>query len=175
MAKTAKKAIRHSKPLANKGSKYTDEHRRAAIGMFLVTGNYKETAKRLNMPDTTIHNWTKSEWWLNEIAIVRAEKSDELDAMVSNSINKAIKSVDDRLESGDAYVIAKTGEVGYKPVSARDSATVLGILYDKRQIMRLLPTTITASTDNDKLLKLQQSFEQLAAAKTKEIEASIVG
>ena len=160
--------------LANQGSKYTDEIRRAAIGLFVVTGSYKATAKQLNIPHKTVHEWRKKEWWLTEIAQVRIEKADELDAQVSNSINKAIKSVDDRLEKGDAYIIPKTGEVGYKPVSCRDSATVLGILYDKRQIMRLLPTTITASTDSHKLLKLQEQFEQLAHEKTKEIEGTVV-
>ena len=142
--------------------------------MFIVNGSYTKTAEQTNIARTTIQSWAKTEWWLTNIVSVRHEKAEELDAQVSNSINKAIKSVDDRLDQGDAYIVPKTGEIAYKPVSCRDSATVLGILYDKRQIMRLLPTAITASTDSDKLLKLQQSFEQLAHEKTKQIEASIV-
>jgi len=155
-------------------SQYTDEQRRAAIGMFVVTGNYKVTADRLNIPQRTINQWGHSEWWLNAIAGIRREKADELDAQVTNSINKAIKSVDERLERGDTYIHPKTGDIAYKPVSCRDSATVLGILYDKRQIMRLLPTTITQTGNDSKLLKLQEKFEQLVSSKTKEIEGSIV-
>ncbi len=163
-----------NKPLANQGSKYTDKIRREAIGLFVVTGSYKTTAKMLNIPHTTVCQWGKYEWWLNEIAQVRAEKQDELDAQVTNSINKAIKSVDDRLELGDTYIHPKTGEIAYKPVSCRDSATVLGILYDKRQIMRLLPTSITHTGNDDKLLKLQRKFEELANDKIKQVNDSIV-
>jgi len=162
------------KPLVHSGSLYSDDVRRAAIGMFVVLGNYKAVSNKLNIPHTTVCGWAKCEWWLNEIAQVRIEKADELDAQVTNSINKAIKSVDDRLEQGDAYIHTKTGDIAYKPVSCRDSATVLGILYDKRQIMRLLPTTITQTGNDSKLLKLQEKFEQLVNTKTKEIEGSIV-
>jgi len=160
--------------LANQGSKYSDVDRRNAIGVFIVHGNYQATSNVTGIPRVTIQDWSKKEWWLNALSEVRREKQDELDAQVTNSINKAIKSVDDRLEQGDAYIHTKTGDIAYKPVSCRDSATVLGILYDKRQIMRLLPTTITQTGNDSKLLKLQEKFEQLVSSKTKEIEGSIV-
>jgi len=147
-----------STALAKQGSKYSDEQRRAAIGLFVVMGNYKQVAKKLNIPHTTVCQWSKCEWWLNLITQVRIEKSGELDAQVTNSIHRAIKCVDDRLDKGDAYLNTKTGELAYKPVSARDSATVLGILYDKRQIMRLLPTNITQTGNDAKLLKLQEKL-----------------
>ncbi len=104
---------------------------------------------------------------------IRHEKQDELDAQITGSIDKALKSVNDRLELGDEY-IKKDGETGYKAVSCRDSATVLGILYDKRSLIRNMPTSITSNTDSAKLLKLQEQFEQLAHEKTKQLEASIV-
>ncbi len=159
--------------LAGQGSKYTDEIRRQAIGVFIVTGNYKATARQLNIPYTTVFDWGKREWWLKAVEQVRTEKADELDAQVSNSITKALKSVDDRLEHGDAYVL-KDGDIAYKPVSARDSATVFGIMYDKRALMRNMPTSITQSTDSAKLLKLQEKFEELASKQIKEIEDSVV-
>jgi len=155
------------------GSKYTDAQRRQAIGAFVVLGNFKAAGRHTGIPNRTILDWSKRDWWLKEIAIVRAEKSEELDAQVSNSISKALKSVDNRLEQGDAYIL-KDGGIGYKPVSARDSATVFGIMYDKRALMRNMPTSITQSTDSAKLLKLQESFEALANKKIKEIEASVV-
>jgi len=164
MAKTA---------LASRGSKYNDTDRRKAIGVYVVTGNYTETAKQLNMPERTINQWGKTEWWLNELAVVREEKQDELDAQITGSIHKAFKKVDDRLELGDPY-ITKTGEIGYKPVSCRDSATVGGIMYDKRALLRNMPTNITVSTDSHKLLKLQEKFEQLVGNKAKIIEGQIV-
>jgi len=156
------------------GSKYTDEQRRHVLGLFVVLGNVQAVARQCNIKDRTIYDWIKTDWWSKEILKVREEKSQELDAQVSNSIIKALKSVDDRLEQGDAYINAKTGELGYKPVSARDSATVFGIMYDKRALMRNMPTSITQSTDSAKLLKLQEKFEALANSKIKEIEDTVV-
>jgi len=160
---------------ASQGSKYTDDIRRAGIGIYVVTGTCTATAKQLNIPDRTVQDWSKKEWWLNTIAVVRAEKQDELDAQITGYIEKAFKSVDDRLTNGDPYINSKTGEIGLKPVSCRDSAMVGGIMYDKRALIRNMPTSISASTDSHKLLKLQAKFEELAGAKTKEIEGSVVG
>jgi len=160
-------------PLASRGSKYTDVQRRHAIGVFMVLGNFQATSKQTGIPRVTLQDWSKREWWLNLISVVRQEKADELDAQISNSIQSALDSVDRRLEQGDAY-IAKTGEVAFKPVSARDSATVLGIMFDKRALMRNMPTTITQSTDSAKLLKLQEKFEALANNRMKDINDSVV-
>jgi len=156
-----------------RNSKYDDSQRRHALGVFIVLGNFQATSKQTGVPRATLQDWSKREWWLNLISAVRQEKADELDAQISNSIQKALDSVDGRLEQGDAY-ITKSGEVAYKPVSARDSATVLGIMFDKRALMRNMPTTITQSTDSAKLLKLQEKFEALANKQIKEIDGSIV-
>jgi hypothetical protein len=161
------------KGLASQGSKYTDKQRRQAIGAFVILGNYQATANEVNIPYTTVFGWGQKEWWLNALEEVRREKADELDVQVSNSITKALKSVDERLEHGDAYVL-KDGGTAYKPVSARDSATVFGIMYDKRALMRNMPTSITQSTDSAKLLKLQEKFEELASSKIKEVQGSVV-
>lgn len=160
-------------PLASQGSKYTDDIRLQAIGAYVVTGSQTATAKETNIPRTTISQWSKQEWWLRELVKVRHEKQDELDAQLTGYIEKAFKSVGSRLDKGDAY-IKKDGKIGYKPVSCRDSATVGGIMYDKRALLRNMPTTITANTGSDKLLKLQAKFEELVNHKTKEIEATIV-
>jgi len=152
--------------LASQGSKYSDEDRRRAMGAFLVFGNYTRTAAHVGISHRTIGDWAKTEWWMTEIAKVRLEKADELDQQLSNSISKARKSVDDRLDTGDAY-IKKDGEIGYKPVSCRDSATVFGIMYDKLALMRNMPTKITVNLNLD---ALQDKFEALAMRKGITIE-----
>lgn len=149
--------------LVHNGSKYTDVKRREAIGAFLILGNMVKVAALLDMPARTLRNWSETEWWSSELTRVRLEKSQELDIQLSNSIEKARESVDARLDVGDAY-IKKDGEIGYKPVSCRDSATVLGILYDKRALMRNMPTKIV---NNQNLNELQKTFEDLV---TKRVE-----
>ncbi len=143
--------------LTPSGSKYSDEQRREAIGAFIVIGNYKKAAAHIGIPERTVNEWSKREWWIKEIAKVRAEKSDELDAQVSNSIELARKSIDERLTVGDPY-ITKDGKIAFKPVSCRDSTVTFGILYDKRALMRNMPTKIVANQD---LTKLMHTFEAL--------------
>jgi len=159
-------------PLANnRGSKYTDEIRRQAIGVFFVTGNYKATAKQLGIPHKTVHEWRKKEWWIKELAYLRTEKSEELDAQTYNSMMKAQKSIDDRLDNGDPYIIVKTGQIAYKPVSCRDSVVAFGILYDKLALMRNMPTSIVAKQD---LTKLQHTFEALVRP-SEIVEGELIG
>ena len=162
-----------STALANQGSKYTDEDRQAAMACYAVHGNYKRCSDLLSIPPRTLAQWGQTEWWLSSIAEVRLQKQDEIDSGVQKIIDRAIDSVITRLDKGDEMITSK-GDTLYKAVSARDSATILGIAFDKQRILRMLPTSITASTDSDKLLKLQQSFEDLAHEKTRQIEASIV-
>ena len=85
------------------------------------------------------------------------EKSAELDMQLTNSIDTARKSIDERLTIGDPY-IKKDGEIGFKPVSCRDSTVTFGILYDKLQLTRNMPTKIVANQDLNKLI---HTFEAL--------------
>jgi len=159
--------------LANQGSKYSDQDRYAAMACYAVHGNFTKCKDLLVIPVKTIHDWSKSEWWLSAIEQVRSEKQDEIDSGVQKIIDRAIDSVITRLDKGDEMITSK-GETLYKAVSARDSATILGIAFDKQRILRMLPTTITATTGSDKLLKLLNNFEEIAHKKTKEIQGTIV-
>jgi len=164
MAKTA---------LANKGSKYSDQDRYAAMACYAVHGNLTKCKDLLGIPVTTIHDWSKSEWWLSAIEQVRIEKQDEIDAGIQKIIDRSIESVVTRLDKGDEVITSK-GETLYKAVSARDSATILGISFDKQRILRMLPTSISSAGNDDKLLNLLEKFEELAQEKTKQIEATVI-
>jgi len=149
-------------PTVNRcGSHYTDEIKREAIGAFVILGNMVKVGELIGVPKRTVQQWSSTEWWSKELSRIRVQ--------LSNSIEKARKSVDARLDVGDAY-LRKDGEIGYKPVSCRDSATVLGILYDKRALMRNMPTKIVANQD---LSKLQQTFEDMVS-KRAEFNETIV-
>lgn len=158
---------------AGQTSKYTDIERRAALSLFVILGNYKQTAKQLNMPRITLMGWTKQNWWIDNIYQVRQEHAAELDVRVSNTMNNALDSLDQRMKAGDPYV-NKEGKISFKPVTAKDSSVIYAIMFDKRQIMRVLPTTITHSTGSDKLMKLQETFEKIVEQRTKTIDASVV-
>ena len=142
------------------GSQYTDEQRQQAIANYIVTGNITKTAELVNIPRRTINQWKLSEWWDAAVAKMRLEKHDELDANLSNIIHSATEALSERIASGDAY-IDKEGEVRLKPMSGRDLATVTGIIFDKRQIMRNLPTSIKAESTDARLNSLAEKVREL--------------
>lgn len=147
------------------GSQYSDEQRREAMAHYIVTGNISRTAELVNIPKRTLADWKSKDWWVTEVAKIRHEKQDELDANISRVIDSATMRLQHRIYDGDAY-IKKDGEVGSKPVSARDLATITGIMFDKRQIMRNLPTSIKAESTDSRLNSLADKVRELQGGMT---------
>jgi hypothetical protein len=138
------------------GSQYTNEQRIQAATTFLTLGNIQKTSEAVNIPKRTLQDWRNTEWWIELINRIRAEKKDEFDAGFTRIIEKCTKTIENQLDSGE--------------VKARDAATIMGISFDKRQILNLQPTSITAKTTD--INHLQAQFEEYLQAKT--IEADVV-
>jgi len=151
------------------GSKYTDKERMEVIAHYAVLGNQTKVSELTNIPQQTISQWSKNEWWQEALSRVRLEKAEELDAMLTNSIHKALDQVQDRIDNGDEII--QSGQALRRKMTGKDLATTAGILFDKRQISRNLPTSISAKTDDAKLLELQAKFEALAG---KTIDGEVV-
>ena len=96
------------------------------------------------------------------LASIRLEKSDEIDAIISNTLEKSSKQLIDRIDNGD-QVLNKDGEVTNIGMKGRDLATVFGIMFDKRQIMRNLPTSIKAESTDSRLNSLADKVRELQA------------
>lgn len=143
------------------GSKYTHEQRIEAVAHYAVTGNITKTAELCGIPARTINDWKlNADWWVDAVAKVREEQKDEIDANLSRILSKSTAALEDRIDQGDEY-ITKDGERARKAVSARDLATVTGIMFDKRQIMRNLPTTIKAESTDARLNQLAEKVREL--------------
>ena len=156
--------------MTHMGSKYTDEDRKAAVACYAIYGNFTKCSQITGIPIKTIHTWKhQADWWEPEITRVRSEKSEELDALYTNAIHKAQEAILDRLESGD-YVLDKQGELQRKPISGKDLAMIGAIQFDKRQIMRNLPTSISANSKQ--LEELAEQFKRLANTRVIEGEVS---
>ena len=143
------------------GSKYTDEDRRNVVVHYAVLGNFKKVSEYTGIPDNTIGHWKNhSDWWEPLLEQVRAEKKDELDATLSRTIESATQRLEQRIDLGDAF-ITKDGDIAFKPVSARDLATVTGIIFDKRQLLRSAPTSIKAESTDARLNSLAEKVREL--------------
>lgn len=161
------------------GSQYTDVQRREAVAQYVVLGNYTRVSEIVNISQNTIYGWGQTDWWADLYNKIQHEKKAELDAALTKTIHMAIDQVHDRVQHGD-YVIDKQAKVSdkerfvRKPMNGRDLMTVGAIAYDKRQIGRNLPTSISQSVDSKALKALQEKFEALARGEVIEGECTPV-
>lgn len=150
--------------LSHNGSQYTDEDRRHVLSQYIVLGSTTRVAEITGIPYATIATWKNSaDWWEEELNKIRQEKGEELDAMYTNAIHKAQNQVIDRIEHGD-YILDKQNQLVRKPMNGKDLAMVGAIQFDKRQIMRNLPTSISAKADSQ-LESMLKQFRDMAQAK----------
>lgn len=139
----------------NKNLKHPRDKIVEAVTRWIVTGNMHAVERQMKIPRQTMMSWKKMEWWDPLVDAIRAEKSEELDAILTGVIHKAVGEVAERLENGDSR-IGKDNKVVRVPVSARDAMMISAIAFDKRQINRNLPTSISESTgDRLKMLEAQ--------------------
>lgn len=148
-----------------------DKHSREKIlecaAHWVVTGSLIAVERQTGVSRKTVNYWRKAEWWEPLIDAIRADKSDELDARLTGLIHRAADEVADRLEGGE-YRRDKNDEIVRVPVSARDAMMISAIAFDKRQINRNLPTSISENA-SDRLKMLQA---QLAAVSGRVIDVT---
>lgn len=145
-------------------SKYHPEQKINAVTTFLLTHSLLKAATFSGVPYGTVRKWSsESPWWKEVLSRIRKQKNDELDARLSITIDKTMGEIEDRLEHGDV-VIRPSGEQVRKPLGGKELVTMLGILYDKRALMRGDPTSRSVSTSPSSMLaELKKSFESLAS------------
>ena len=143
----------------SKGSKYTDEHRRQAVALYLVKGSLEQVSKLSGIHARTLSDWKRSDWWEPLCSELHSEIKDKTLAQLNEIIDKAHAETMDRLENGDPMVYK--GEVtGRAPLKGREAAIIAAVAIDKRQILLNQPTSITASTDG--MASLAEQFAKLA-------------
>lgn len=75
--------------LVARGSKYTDEQRIGAAVIYAAKGTYSAVIREMNIPKSTLSNWSKADWWDDVLVEVRTEKRDKHRAMYSKIVDKA--------------------------------------------------------------------------------------
>lgn len=131
------------------------------VTTYLATGSLLMASGICKVPYTTCKHWKKQPWFKDMIANIRSEEKMELDAKVSKIVNKTLDVIVDRLDGGDYILDSKSGTVKRVPVKMRDAKSVMTDLFDKRQLLRNEPTSITESQTVDKRLEmLAERFEK---------------
>jgi hypothetical protein len=105
--------------------------------------------------------------WVDILDQAKRERQAELDAKFTKIIHKATDEIMDRLDNGDE-VLTKNGEIRRKRIAGREAAWIVGVITDKRAVIRGLPTNITTkTTDQSKetLSRLKGALEDQGAPK----------
>jgi len=144
-------------------SPYTPEQKIQAAQAYLITGSSYQAQKYCGIKADVIRDWkTRSSWWPDLFIQVRKTKNDELDANFSAVIHSAVGEVADRVTNGDSK-LQKDGSLVKVPMGGKELAIVLGILYEKRALLRGDVTSRTDTGGNKDAMKLLQSkFEDIA-------------
>ena len=138
------------------GSKYDAQTKYRAAACYALYGNSKRVSDLMNIPRRTVLDWMQTEWWAKLNAKLREEKGQEFNAGFSRLIEKGIKVIENQLDSNE--------------VKAIDAAKIMGIAFDKRQILNNMPTSIQGKAHD--INQLQGEFERYLAAKEIKITAT---
>ena len=126
------------------------------------------------VPAQTIRHWRMQDWFKDLVSEMQREEDIEVDAKFTKILNRALDSVVDRLENGDFMYDPKKQRFVRRPIYIKDAARVADLVFDKRNLLRGKPTTITAKQEQltDRLSKIALEFERFVNAK--EVKGEVI-
>ena len=157
------------------GSQYTNEQRFNVIADLFVIGSITKTAEMHNMPKQTVHNWARSEWGVELLGQIGTEKGEEFDAHMTKLIDTAFDKAQDRIETGDfrlvktkkaikhddgSLEVAEDYELKRIPMGGKELVISGATVYDKRQLHRNQPTSISSNQDTKKLCDMWKELSR---------------
>lgn len=154
---------------------YSDAKKLEVACVFAVTPNSRRVSELTNIPEATIRTWKQTEWWQEIMSRIHNEQNEELDAKLTQLVDKAVDQINDRLSDGDYVYNTKEDKLVRKPVTAKDLAIVTAITLDKRQLLRGQPTSrVEKVSENEKLSRLAEEFKKFSQAKTIENQVDLI-
>jgi len=153
---------------------YPEEIKIAYIANYIATGTMREASRLTGIPEDIAKNWkSQSSWWEPTVAKVRKQKQDELDAVLTSIVHETTDHIKDRIKYGD-YKRTRDGTYERIPISGKDLAVILGVLFDKRALIRGDFTSISARSNAD-MKSLEQKFTKIAQdLQGKTIEGTVI-
>jgi hypothetical protein len=141
------------KEIIGRNTKYTPQQRIGACAQYMVTGSSRAVERLNGIPASTVRAWMLDPWWKELSREVRKAKQDELDAKLTGIIMKATVQLEDRVDNGND-VLDKNGELRKVPMNSSQLAKdAIGIIYDKRALVRNQATSIVEHKDDKTILR----------------------
>lgn len=143
---------------------YSEEEKREAVALHVIWGTQSKVAELTGIPQRTISDWMKADWWAEYRSQLIRATGDEAGATFRRIMRKASEEIEDRLDNGDIYLDRK-GNEKRKPVPAKELAVIMAIATDKDRILRGEPTSISAKATD--LKDKAREFEAIAQGEKK--------
>lgn len=162
--------------MAEIGGKYSVDDRLHAVMLYVTEGNMKKVEKMTGIPYVTLTSWKETPWWPMALQFCHKRKDKELELRFSRVIHDTVSEIHDRVVNGD-WAVLKDGDKVRKPMSGRDLAIVMGVIHDKRQLLRGEATSLVTHKDShaDKLKALEEKFNDFSSQlKAKTIEGEVI-
>lgn len=132
-----------------------------AVRLFSLHGSLARVAADLHCSLYELKKLSRTDWWAREYAEIQRAEAAQLNVTLTKILDTTLEKLEDRVTEGD-FLFAG-GKLQRVPLSASTLARVVEIVFDKRQLVRQLPTAIVESGENSKLEQLAQKLRALGA------------
>lgn len=164
-------------PYKNKRVKcnWSEEKKLEVVQAFILMGQLRLAAATVGIPEQTVKVWRATQWWRDTESELRRSSKLQLSAKLTDTVQKALAVVNDRLEKGDFFFNAREGVFIRKPVSAEHANKITTQLIDKTLVLEkaALVEKIDDVGVEARLKKLMQDIAGFAR-KSKTIEGEII-
>lgn len=151
---------------------WSPNQRLQVVSTWLMLGNMAETAIVTGVPIQTCKSWKTSDWFKDACLQLQQEDLQQTSAKIKRIVEKALKSVEDRLDLGDAQYDQRTGAIVRVPVKAHVALKISTELLARQDKIDNAPLkNEVEKTIDDRLLKLSEEFSKFAS---KKISTSVV-
>jgi len=149
-------------------SKYSDEDRRRVAIEYHIHGTQTRVAKITGIPQTTIADWIKTEWFEEQSKAIEAQTEKKIFAKNQKIIDASQDELLDRVLNGDSKLVktkkviehddgssevVEDYELKRVPMPGRDLNITSGTVQDKRRTQLNLPTSISSNQNSKDQLK----------------------
>lgn len=146
--------------ISNRG--YPVETKVKAVEMWLKLGNLYQVSDATQVSLNVIKNWKAQTWWKEIEEEILLGRKVQVNGKLTNIVDKALETVEDRLENGDVIYDIKTGELRRKPVALRDATQAAVAMLQRQEMIEKAQRQVgdgsTTKTIQEQLTILAQEF-----------------
>lgn len=147
---------------------WSKEQKLQAVSTWLMLGNMAQTSVVTSIPLQTLKAWKATTWFKEYCLELQADDIQEMDSKMKRVVEKALRSVEDRLDFGDAVFDQRTGAIQRIPVKAVVALKITTDLLKQQQLAKDVPMREEdKATVDDRLLRLAEEFSNFAKNKIK--------